>query len=150
MAAEVAAWNREAVAAGRKDSRGRSWSIRNSSGVDVVRHSRERQAARKRSPDQLRGQIISSRVSGARVARSDGGGVYDKASMQIVNGMQVYTDVTASRIPPRFWSKCSSYRAGTGASGGAVEGLADDRFRRLNKSLSVERTRVDSLFKTLR
>jgi hypothetical protein len=27
-------------------------------------------------------------------------GVYDKASVQIANGMQLYTDVTASRLPP--------------------------------------------------
>ena len=49
---------------------------------------------------QLRGQIVNSKVAGARVVRSEGGGVYDKASVQIANGMQVYTDVTASRLPP--------------------------------------------------
>jgi hypothetical protein len=49
---------------------------------------------------QLRGQIVNSKVAGARVVRSEGGGVYDKASAQIANGMQVYTDVTASRLPP--------------------------------------------------
>jgi hypothetical protein len=50
---------------------------------------------------QLRGQIVNSEVVGARVFHSEGGGVYDKACTQIANGMQVYTDVTASRIPPR-------------------------------------------------
>lgn len=49
---------------------------------------------------QLRGQIVNSKVTGARVVRSEGGGVYDKASVQIANGMEVYTDVTASRLPP--------------------------------------------------
>jgi len=49
---------------------------------------------------QLRGQIVNSKVVGARVVHSEGGGVYDKASAQIANGMEVYTDVTASRMPP--------------------------------------------------
>jgi hypothetical protein len=49
---------------------------------------------------QLRGQIINSKVAGSRVIHSEGGGVYDKASVQIANGMEVYTDVTASRLPP--------------------------------------------------
>lgn len=49
---------------------------------------------------QLRGQIVHSRVAGATVIHSEGGGVYDKAAVQIANGMQIYTDVTASRLPP--------------------------------------------------
>ena len=49
---------------------------------------------------QLRGQIVNSTVVGARVVKSEGGGVYDKAAVQIANGMEVYTDVTASRLPP--------------------------------------------------
>jgi hypothetical protein len=49
---------------------------------------------------QLRGQIVNSKVTGSRVVHSEGGGVYDKASVQIANGMEVYTDVTASRLPP--------------------------------------------------
>jgi hypothetical protein len=49
---------------------------------------------------QLRGQIFNSKVSGARVVHSEGGGVYDKAAVQIANGMKLYTDVTASRLPP--------------------------------------------------
>jgi hypothetical protein len=49
---------------------------------------------------QLRGQIVNSKVLGARVIHSEGGGVYDKASVQIANGMEVYTDVTSSRLPP--------------------------------------------------
>lgn len=48
----------------------------------------------------LRGQIINSKVAGSRVIHSEGGGVYDKASVQIANGMEIYTDVTASRLPP--------------------------------------------------
>lgn len=49
---------------------------------------------------QLRGQIVNSKVVGAHVVKSEGGGVYDKASVQIANGMEVYTDVTASRLAP--------------------------------------------------
>ncbi len=49
---------------------------------------------------QLRGQIINSKVAGARVIHSEGGGVYDKVAVQIANGMELYTDVTASRLPP--------------------------------------------------
>jgi hypothetical protein len=49
---------------------------------------------------QLRGQIVDSKVAGARVIHSEGGGVYDKAAIQIANGMRIYTDVTASRLPP--------------------------------------------------
>jgi hypothetical protein len=49
---------------------------------------------------QVRGQIVNSKVAGSRVIHSEGGGVYDKASMQIANGMQIYTDVTSSRLPP--------------------------------------------------
>jgi hypothetical protein len=49
---------------------------------------------------QLRGQIVNSTVAGARVVKSESGGVYDKAAVQIANGMQLYTDVTASRLPP--------------------------------------------------
>lgn len=49
---------------------------------------------------QLRGQILNSKVAGARVVHSEGGGVYDKVAVQIANGMTLYTDVTASRLPP--------------------------------------------------
>jgi len=49
---------------------------------------------------QLRGQIINSKVAGAHVIHSEGGGVYDKVAVQIANGMELYTDVTASRLPP--------------------------------------------------
>lgn len=48
----------------------------------------------------LRGQIVNSKVSGARVVHSEGGGVYDKVSVQIANGRELCTDVTASRLPP--------------------------------------------------
>jgi hypothetical protein len=49
---------------------------------------------------QLRGQIVNSKVAGARVVHSEGGGVYDKVAVQIANGMTLYSDVTASRLPP--------------------------------------------------
>src|SRR4051812_45395673 len=47
----------------------------------------------------LRGQIINDKVAGARVMRSEANGVYDKASVQIANGMQLYTFSAGSRIP---------------------------------------------------
>jgi hypothetical protein len=48
----------------------------------------------------LRGQIVNSKVAGARVISSEGGGVYDKVAVQIANGMELYTDITTSRLPP--------------------------------------------------
>src|SRR5205814_9437565 len=39
-------------------------------------------------------------VAWARVSHAAGGGVYDKAAAQIANGLQLYTDGTASRLPP--------------------------------------------------
>ncbi|HVF72819.1 MAG TPA: hypothetical protein VM940_14550 [Chthoniobacterales bacterium] len=48
----------------------------------------------------LRGQIVGGKVSGARVIHSEAGGVYDKVAVQMANGMQLYTDVTSSRVPP--------------------------------------------------
>jgi hypothetical protein len=47
----------------------------------------------------------------------------------------------------RYGSSKASYRGGTG---GEAFGLADERFSRLNKSLSVERMRVDSFVSTFR
>src|SRR5205809_2301248 len=50
-----------------------------------------------------------------------------------------------ARMAFRYGSSKSSYRAG-----GEAFGLADERFSRLNKSLSVERMRVDSFVSTFR
>ena len=47
----------------------------------------------------LRGQIVNGKVAGARVFRSEANGVYDKASVQIANGMEVAAFQTGSRIP---------------------------------------------------
>jgi hypothetical protein len=49
---------------------------------------------------QCRGQVVNSRVVGARVVHSEGGGVYDKVAVQMANGMELFTDVTTSRLPP--------------------------------------------------
>jgi hypothetical protein len=48
----------------------------------------------------VRGQIIGLKISGARVVHSEGNGVYDKVSLRMANEMEVYTDMTASRIAP--------------------------------------------------
>jgi hypothetical protein len=48
----------------------------------------------------VRGQIIDNKVFGARVVRSEGNGVYDKVSVQMANGMELYTFTTGSRLPP--------------------------------------------------
>ncbi|MGZ4982675.1 MAG: hypothetical protein ACXV9Q_01115 [Chthoniobacterales bacterium] len=47
----------------------------------------------------LRGQVENGFVAGAHVVHSEGNGVYDKACVQIANGMHLYTSVTDSRIP---------------------------------------------------
>lgn len=48
----------------------------------------------------VRGQVINSQISGARVAHSEGRGVYDQISIQMAEGMQIYTDLVGTRIPP--------------------------------------------------
>jgi hypothetical protein len=47
----------------------------------------------------VRGQIVGNKVVGARVARSEGNGVYDKVSLQMANGMELYSFDTGSRLP---------------------------------------------------
>lgn len=48
----------------------------------------------------VRGQVVRNHVAGARVIRSDGNGVYDKISVQMANGMDLYSFDTGSRLPP--------------------------------------------------
>lgn len=48
----------------------------------------------------VRGQIAGTKISGARVTHSEGNHVYDKACVQMAEQMEVYTDVTFSRIAP--------------------------------------------------
>ncbi|MFL5238760.1 MAG: hypothetical protein ACJ8EL_14365 [Rhizomicrobium sp.] len=48
----------------------------------------------------VRGQVIGSNVSGARVVHSESGAVYDKIAVQMANTMRVYTDTIGSRVPP--------------------------------------------------
>ena len=47
----------------------------------------------------VRGQVANNHVSGARIAHSEANGVYDKISLQMVNQMEVYSDIAGSRIP---------------------------------------------------
>ena len=48
----------------------------------------------------VRGQIVGSKIAGARVVHSEGNGVYDKVSLRMAGEMEVYTDTTASRLSP--------------------------------------------------
>jgi hypothetical protein len=48
----------------------------------------------------VRGQIINNKVFGARIARSEANGVYDKIAVQMANGMELYSFDTGSRLPP--------------------------------------------------
>lgn len=47
----------------------------------------------------VRGQIINNKVFGARVIRSEANGVYDKISVQMADGMELYSFDTGSRLP---------------------------------------------------
>ena len=48
---------------------------------------------------QVRGQVSSNKVSGARVVHSEANGVYDKIALQMANSMTVYSDIIGSRLP---------------------------------------------------
>lgn len=48
----------------------------------------------------VRGQVVGGIVSGSRVVRSEGNGVYDKVAVQMANGMQLFHFGTGSRMPP--------------------------------------------------
>ena len=48
----------------------------------------------------VRGQIYGTKIAGARVTHSEGNHVYDKACLVMAGQMDVYTDMTASRIAP--------------------------------------------------
>ena len=46
----------------------------------------------------VHGQIVNNRISGARIAHSEANGVYDKIAMQMANAMELYSDMTSSRL----------------------------------------------------
>lgn len=46
----------------------------------------------------VRGQIVNNKVAGARIARSEANGVYDKISLQMADDMELYAFETASRL----------------------------------------------------
>lgn len=48
----------------------------------------------------VRGQIVNNKVAGARIARSEANGVYDKVAVQMADGMELYTFETGSRLHP--------------------------------------------------
>jgi hypothetical protein len=47
----------------------------------------------------VRGQVANNKVFGARVAHSEANHVFDKISIQMAQSMEVYSDVTFSRVP---------------------------------------------------
>lgn len=47
----------------------------------------------------VRGQIVNNKVYGARVARSEANGVYDKVATQMANEMELYSESLGSRLP---------------------------------------------------
>ncbi len=49
----------------------------------------------------VRGQIVNNKVAGARVAHSEGNGVYDKVAVQMAEGMGLYSFETGSRLHTR-------------------------------------------------
>ena len=49
----------------------------------------------------VQGHVQNSRVVATNVVHSEGGGVYDKAALQIASGMELYSPLTESRIPSR-------------------------------------------------
>ena len=46
----------------------------------------------------VRGQVVDNKVFGARIVRSEANGVYDKVSIQMADGMELYAFETGSRI----------------------------------------------------
>jgi hypothetical protein len=48
----------------------------------------------------VRGQVVNNKVAGARVARSEANGVYDKIAVQMADGMELYSFETGSRLKP--------------------------------------------------
>lgn len=48
----------------------------------------------------IRGQIVGTKISGARVVHSEGNHVYDKVCLRMTSEMELRTDVTASRLAP--------------------------------------------------
>jgi len=47
----------------------------------------------------VRGQVINSRVAGARIAHSEANGVYDKVAVQMANSMELYSPAAGTRLP---------------------------------------------------
>src|SRR5207244_709413 len=46
----------------------------------------------------VRAQVVNNKVAGARIARSEANGVYDKVAVQMANGMELYSFETGSRL----------------------------------------------------
>jgi hypothetical protein len=48
----------------------------------------------------VRAQVVNNKVFGARIARSEANGVYDKIAVQMADGMELYAFETGSRLHP--------------------------------------------------
>jgi hypothetical protein len=46
----------------------------------------------------VRGQVVNNRIAGARVVHSEANGVYDKIALQMASNMELYSDMTSSRL----------------------------------------------------
>ena len=49
----------------------------------------------------VQGHVQNTRVTATNILHSEANGVYDKAAMQMANGMRLYSPLTESRIPSR-------------------------------------------------
>lgn len=47
----------------------------------------------------VRGQVVGNVVQGARLIRTEGNGVYDKAALQLASGLTLYTSGVGTRLP---------------------------------------------------
>jgi hypothetical protein len=46
----------------------------------------------------VRGQVVNNKVAGCRIYKSEGNGVYDKVSLQMAEGMDLFSSETGSRL----------------------------------------------------
>ena len=62
----------------------------------------------------VRGQVVGSVVTGTRVIRSEGNGVYDKAALQMASGMTLYTSALGTNVPQTALVYVVIYQFGKG------------------------------------
>lgn len=62
----------------------------------------------------VRGQVVGNVVTGPRVIRSEGNGIYDKAALQMASGLTLYTSGVGSRLPQTALVYVVIYQFGKG------------------------------------